>query len=630
MSRIDQPPPASTPNPCPVLSGIAGGALAGLVIAGLTLKLNPHLLSGLLDRAAVMANMVLLFGLPGLLAGGIAAGVLRLLGKLLLRHRSLLARLSTGTLLAGPLLYVVLLPDLGLTGSLLSRLLFESRRPLQLLVVLMLVAAGAGLGYGLQAAAGGLARRARSSYRRMAVALWLLSAGLVATLNMLPGATSRHTEQGPLAEAAMITPLTRGPQPVVLLCIDGASLEVIQPMVQSGQLPAFGRLIREGVWGRLGTIRPTLSPIVWTTIATGKLPEQHGIRGFVTHHLPGMRRSIDLFPSHTGLTYQLFPALETLPGGLFQRHIATSNLWQARPLWSIIGDHLPVGVYHWLVTWPAQEVNGFLVASHVYAGLRGWQPGGRRSAHERLRADKQHPPNLFEGIEQPATEAPSAGAISRFARAGQVVDGSDHRQQTIINTLSDPTIAELPQLINRFQPVLTASAFYSVDACQHRFGRDHLHGGPWENAVRECYRVTDTRLAQLLQVLPDETNLIVISDHGYDFARNHHDDAPPGIFFALGPAFGSGTEVHGLTVLDIAPLCLELVGLPLPGDMPGAVTGSYRKVLSPALREREQAPGIATYERGTDAEHVPVTSPDREEIIEQLRSLGYLQSEPGS
>ena len=45
-------------------------------------------------------------------------------------------------------------------------------------------------------------------------------------------------------------------------------------------MPALLRLIDAGVMGNLGSIEPILSPIIWTSIATGKLPHKHGVLGF--------------------------------------------------------------------------------------------------------------------------------------------------------------------------------------------------------------------------------------------------------------------------------------------------------------------------------------------------------------
>src|ERR1700675_2994796 len=71
------------------------------------------------------------------------------------------------------------------------------------------------------------------------------------------------------------------PSPRVLLIgWDAADWKVIQPLLDAGQMPNLARLIAQGVRGNLATIYPALSPMLWTSIATGKRAYKHGIHGF--------------------------------------------------------------------------------------------------------------------------------------------------------------------------------------------------------------------------------------------------------------------------------------------------------------------------------------------------------------
>ena len=66
----------------------------------------------------------------------------------------------------------------------------------------------------------------------------------------------------------------------MLIGLDGADWKLIDAMLARGELPNLARLRREGVWGHLKSAVPLLSPLIWTTIATGKTPDQHGILSF--------------------------------------------------------------------------------------------------------------------------------------------------------------------------------------------------------------------------------------------------------------------------------------------------------------------------------------------------------------
>ena len=60
-------------------------------------------------------------------------------------------------------------------------------------------------------------------------------------------------------------------QRVLLIGWDAADWAMIRPLLDAGKMPALAKLIARGVSGNLATIQPMLSPMLWTTIATGKL-----------------------------------------------------------------------------------------------------------------------------------------------------------------------------------------------------------------------------------------------------------------------------------------------------------------------------------------------------------------------
>ncbi|MGH8055963.1 MAG: alkaline phosphatase family protein, partial [Candidatus Entotheonellia bacterium] len=68
---------------------------------------------------------------------------------------------------------------------------------------------------------------------------------------------------------------------VVVIGLDAATWKVMDPLLQQGRLPNLRRLMESGTYGPLTTLEPTLSPIIWTTIATGKPMSAHGITHFI-------------------------------------------------------------------------------------------------------------------------------------------------------------------------------------------------------------------------------------------------------------------------------------------------------------------------------------------------------------
>ena len=68
---------------------------------------------------------------------------------------------------------------------------------------------------------------------------------------------------------------------LLLVGWDAADWKVIDPLMSKGEMPNLSRLVSEGVRGNLATMYPPLSPMLWTSIATGKRPSKHGIHGFI-------------------------------------------------------------------------------------------------------------------------------------------------------------------------------------------------------------------------------------------------------------------------------------------------------------------------------------------------------------
>ena len=117
---------------------------------------------------------------------------------------------------------------------------------------------------------------------------------------------------------------------ILLLGWDAADWKIIQPLLDAGRLPHLEQLINEGVSGNLATLKPILSPMLWTSIATGKLADQHGIHGFV----------------------------EPRPDGSGLRPVTATSL-SAQPLWNILERNgQRSAVVGWFATHPANEVAG--------------------------------------------------------------------------------------------------------------------------------------------------------------------------------------------------------------------------------------------------------------------------------
>ncbi len=131
----------------------------------------------------------------------------------------------------------------------------------------------------------------------------------------------------------------------LLIGLDGATWDIIKPMLSQGRLPNIGRLVREGVSGNLESVNPPISAPAWVSFMTGKNPGKHG----VTHFLWMPKNPYIKKPSQNS---QLINS--TL--------IRQSNV----TLFDILSvEGKKVGVVNLPCTYPAWEVNGFMVSGFL-------------------------------------------------------------------------------------------------------------------------------------------------------------------------------------------------------------------------------------------------------------------------
>jgi hypothetical protein len=175
------------------------------------------------------------------------------------------------------------------------------------------------------------------------------------------------------------------PGRVLVLGLDGVDPRIVDLLMAEGKLPNFATLRQGGAHGRLLSSRPILSPIIWTTIATGRPPSEHGIGHFVAVN------------ERTG---------EQLP--------VTSQMRRVKAIWRIFSDQgRRVGVVGWWATWPAETVHGAIVSDHTcyhFLFADGAGAGGERTGtFYPLELGEELAPLIRRPGRSPTTSATSNG-----------------------------------------------------------------------------------------------------------------------------------------------------------------------------------------------------------------------------
>src|SRR5262245_5918966 len=138
-------------------------------------------------------------------------------------------------------------------------------------------------------------------------------------------------------DAASGPPVVALPPParkkILLVGLDAADWEIIDPLIARGRLPHLARLMKSGARAPLRSYDPMISPLIWTTMVTGVGPDAHGIADFlVTDESSG----------------RLIPI--------------TSRFRRVKALWNMLSDAgLPSGFVGWWASFPAEPVDGYLV-----------------------------------------------------------------------------------------------------------------------------------------------------------------------------------------------------------------------------------------------------------------------------
>jgi predicted AlkP superfamily pyrophosphatase or phosphodiesterase len=432
-------------------------------------------------------------------------------------------------------------------------------------------------------------------------------------------------------------PATQVDRRLLVFGIDGATWTVIDRLFGEGRLPNLARLVREGSRAPLRTLVPTHSPRIWTTLATGVLPEVHGILDFVVR-IPGTDRT-------------------TLPSSA-QRRVAA--------LWNVLSDHgYRVGVANWWASYPAEPIDGFVISDRASPVRRASYRSTLRISDEGVagRHDGEtHPPELAKALDSlldPPGE-PDPALLARLAplspellarlREQRVYSREEHLSVLKFTLLQDLEITEASlYALRRYSPDVMLHFFAGVDAIEHHFWKfmepDAFEGVPADevaifgNLIGRYYELADEVLGRFLAAYGDAPlTVVVVSDHGHEADPRHgsadargqslwasgtHKDAPDGILIVSGADVVRGAVLDDPSVLDLTPTVLALLGVPIGADMSGRV---LREAIAPAFQATHPLRSVASHTRPESASPGPAVASDADPFLEQkLRALGYLE-----
>ncbi len=440
---------------------------------------------------------------------------------------------------------------------------------------------------------------------------------------------------GLLAAAVTFSACRREPRRprVYVVGLDGATWDVIDPLIERGKLPVFKAIKESGAWARLRTFEPTLSAVVWTSIATGKSMIKHGIVDWTYVNR-----------QHIQVPY-------------------SSSEKRVPSIWEMMDQYgLRSVVLNWFVTYPPDAVRGVVVSDSFPAGVLKALSG---KGDPKSAADTVYPPKEFAKLYGILSGMSAAGAF-RYPRLIEEMRLPDYlaeyKTRYSGNPGRVPILGVWPSFVayDRIQDTLVdhylAEDDYDLFLAYYRFPDVFFHfatlflerayhdridayvgasSGPTPEVLSEfnlkmadvaepILREKEIMLAKILErVRRENAYLLVVSDHGFVMSTkgyNHYGlpagTLPPdGILAILGPGLKPGLRIEA-SVYDIAPTILYLKGLPVGEDMDGR----------PLLEAMASPKPVRTtvYTRMKHQKGLGSADLDKKKL-EELKSLGYIK-----
>lgn len=156
---------------------------------------------------------------------------------------------------------------------------------------------------------------------------------------------------------------------IIFLGLDGLDPRLTERYMAEGKMPNFSRLKEQGSFHRLRTTFPALSPVAWSTFATGVSPAKHNIFDFLNRSLKTYVP--ELAPS------KVRPAQRVWKIGRWRLPLSRSSIEMRRKsesFWKILGEHsIPSTILRVPITFPPEDFNGRLLSAMCAPDLRGTQ-----------------------------------------------------------------------------------------------------------------------------------------------------------------------------------------------------------------------------------------------------------------
>ncbi len=238
---------------------------------------------------------------------------------------------------------------------------------------------------------------------------------------------------------------------------DGADWRYINPLLEKGELPNLEKIINQGGKSNLNSVRPTMSPVAWSSYSTGTDPSQHGIYDFL------QRKNQRFLP-------------------VTSKDINKPYFW----------DKLDrkVGIVNIPMTYPPKQTEGVLVSGYLSSKDNTY------TYPEELTEDLNDKDYIIETL--------SIGYDGE--RTQKILD----RAETAVDKRTDTCL----RIINDYKPDFFHVTYTGLDRLQHYYPLPPSNE-EFGSAVSEHYKKLDESIGRIREELVEDATVIVMSDHGF-------------------------------------------------------------------------------------------------------------------
>jgi len=404
---------------------------------------------------------------------------------------------------------------------------------------------------------------------------------------------------------------------LVVMGLDALDWGLVDELTRRGVMPNLKRLLDRGAQATVRMRPPLLSPLIWTTLATGQPPDVHGVLDFVEPNPRGGP------PQPVTSASRRVPALWEMAAAA-GRTAAVVGWWATFPAVTVPGCTIYSDRLSEQLTVAEEERPDLASPADAVAVAR------RLTAHYRSATPALLAPILSVTREELAAvpkgpagwDDPIGGAARLMAATVTVQRLTDHELEKGTNVVlayveGTDTVGHL---FARYRPPAMPGTDPSL---ARRLG----------SVVDRYHAFIDAWIGRVTALLGPRDTIVILSDHGFTWddrpnvpSGAHTPTAvywhrPDALLIASGPHVRPDVSRRHIGPLDVVPLLLALAGLPPAADLPGGIPAGFVAGTKPAPATPVRYAALVSRE-ATATKEAPAAG--TEEALAKLRALGYI------